>query len=374
MVHDGYQGEGQSLLDARSRSAGSQREGKRIGRRKGLDGNSGESPDPSGVLISMDKSDKEALEAKWEDIKSRHLKNRVKGNGLTGVKRETDNYVRGVARDEMIMKAFALVRKDADRVSVFYDQETKKFLHVHCASRWSSNPERYQRRVKRHLAEQTRGLRSLSMVTLTFDKGRVREMPEFGKWPEQSEEGVDIFIIRYLSDYLGAFLDRLKKYRKRKKLKWNFVSWSFELWNKQGEFHPHIHIIFYGGYVAPLDVLKDYWPHSDPNQVDVKPMRNNNVAGYIVKYVGKGLDRLCKVGYEKYAAFIWYFKRRLYAVRPCFAKVGCDKEKRCLLFVGYALEDGKVKLSKAFKEMFSPSEETLGFDALLELTKGGASS
>jgi len=105
--------------------------------------------------------------------------------------------------------------------------------------------------------------------------------------------------------------------------------------------------------------------------VDVKPMRNNNVAGYIVKYVGKGLDRLCRVGYEKYAAYIWYFKRRLYAVRPGFVKVGCNKEKRCLLFVGYVLEDGKVKLSRAFKDDHPASDDVVKLDDLLVLLKGG---
>jgi hypothetical protein len=358
-------------LPAKARFKERPRTGKLTEEKKRSDEILSDDPSPSGVLISMDKSDRGDLERKLDDFKSRVLKGKIKGNGLKGVSRDTENYIRGVANEKLIMKAFELVRKDADRVSVFYDQKEQKFVSVKSLSRWSSNPEKYQRKVKRYLEEQTRGLRSLTMVTLTFDRGRVREMPEFSKWPVQSEEGLEIFIIRYLSDYLGAFLDRLKKYRKRKKLKWNFVSWSFELWNKAGEFHPHIHIIFFGGYVAPLDVLKDYWTHSDPNQVDVKPMRNNNVAGYIVKYVGKGLDRLCRAGYEKYAAFIWYFKRRLYAVRPCFRKVGCNTEKRCLLFVGYALDGGKVKLSKAFKEAFNPSEEIVSFEDLPELMKTG---
>ena len=370
MVSDRYEGERESL-PAQARSAERPRKGKRQGKRS-VDENLGKSPSPFGVLIPKDKSDKDELERKWADYKSRVLKDKTKGNGLSGVRRDTEHFIKGIANEHLIMKAFELVRKDADRVSIFYDKEEKKFVSVKSLSRWSSNPEKYQKKVKKYLEEQTRGLRSLTMVTLTFDRGRVRELPEFCKWPTQDAGGVEIFIIRYLSDYLGAFLDRLKKYRKRKKLKWNFVSWSFELWNKAGEFHPHIHIIFFGGYVAPLDVLKDYWPLSDPNQVDVKPMRNNNVAGYIVKYVGKGLDRLCRAGYEKYAAFIWFFKRRLYAVRPCFAKVGCNKEKRCLLFVGYALEDGKVKLSKIFKDTFNPSAEIVCFDELPALMKGGA--
>jgi hypothetical protein len=265
---------------------------------------------------------------------------------------------------EWIIRAFELVRKDADRVNVYYDHDEDRFIKVKGTSRWSSDPWKYQRKVKRDLEEQTQGLRSLTMLTLTFDRKRLRNTPEFAEWTDKTEQGMDLFIIRHLSDYLGRFLDRLKKYRKRKKLKWNFVSWAFELWNKAGDFHPHIHIIFFGGYVAPLDVLKEYWIHSDPNQVDVKPMRNNNVAGYIVKYVGKGLDRLCRKGYEIYAAFIWYFKRRLYAVRPGFVKVACNKEKRNLVFVGYQIDARNVLLSKKFRGDFAVAADVVNFEIL----------
>jgi hypothetical protein len=189
---------------------------------------------------------------------------------------------------DWIIRAFESVRRDADRVNVYYDHDEDKFIKVKGTSRWSADPWKYQRKVKRDLEEQTKGLRSLTMLTLTFDRKRLRDRTEFAEWPDKTEQGMDIFIIRYLSDYVGKFLDCLKKYRKRKKLKWYFVCWGFELWNKAGEFHPHIHVIFFGGYVAPLEVLKEYWTYSDPNQVDVKPMRNNNVTSYIVKYVGKG--------------------------------------------------------------------------------------
>ena len=337
---------------------------------------------PLGLVFSIDNSDNdeiisaeestdtykklnyEELEEKWVDCRDRVVKLKSKGNGLKGVKRDEDNFKRGFVTTEWIIRAFELVRKDADRVNVYYDHDEDRFIKVKGTSRWASDPWKYQRKVKRDLEEQTKGLRSLTMLTLTFDRKRLRDTPEFAEWADKTEQGMDLFIIRHLSDYLGRFLDRLKKYRKRKKLKWNFVSWAFELWNKAGEFHPHIHIIFFGGYVAPLDVLKEYWPYSDPNQVDVKPMRNNNVAGYIVKYVGKGLDRLCRKGYEIYAAFIWYFKRRLYAVRPGFVKVACNKEKRNLVFVGYQVEGGNVLLSKNFRGDFAVDDDVVNFENL----------
>jgi hypothetical protein len=337
---------------------------------------------PLGLVISIDKSDKdeiaslddstdtyeklshEELEEKSNDYRDRIVALKRKGNGLNGVKRDEYNFKRGLVTKEWVVRAFGSVRRDTDRVNVYYDHDEDKFIKVRGTSRWSADPWKYQRKVKRDLEEQTKGLRSLAMLTLTFDRKRLHDTTEFAEWPDKTEQGMDIFIIRYLSDYLGRFLDRLKKYRKRKKLKWNFVSWAFELWNKAGEFHPHIHVIFFGGYVAPLDVLKEYWPYSDPNQVDIKPMRNNNVAGYIVKYVGKGLDRLCRKGYEIYAAFIWYFKRRLYAVRPGFVKVACNKEKRDLIYVGHQLEGGKVLLSKNFRNDYDVDDDVVNFESL----------
>jgi len=101
-------------------------------------------------------------------------------------------------------------------------------------------------------------------------------------------------------------------------------------------------------------------------------MRNNNVAGYIVKYVGKGLDRLCRKGYEIYAAFVWYFKRRLYAVRPGFVKVACNKEKRNLVFVGYQLEGGNVLLSKNFRGDFAVADDVVNFENLPAIIRQGA--
>jgi hypothetical protein len=345
---------------------------------------------PLGLVKSIDKSDKdeiasldgptdtyeklnhEELEKRYVEYRDRVVALKMKGNGLKGVKRDESNFKRGVVTTEWIIRAFESVRKDADRVNVYYDHDEDRFIKVNGTSRWSSDPWKYQRKVKRDLEEQTQGLRSLTMLTLTFDRKRLRTTPEFAGWTDKTEQGMDLFIIRHLSDYLGRFLDRLKKYRKRKKLKWNFVSWAFELWNKAGDFHPHIHIIFFGGYVAPLDVLKEYWIYSDPNQVDVKPMRNNNVAGYIVKYVGKGLDRLCRKGYEIYAAFIWYFKRRLYAVRPGFVKVACNKEKRNLVFVGYQVEGGSVLLLKKFRGDFAVGDDVANFDDLPAIIKQGA--
>jgi len=161
---------------------------------------------PLGLVKSIDKSDMdvvgglnesidtyeklnhEELEKRLIDYRDRVVALKIKGNGLKGVKRDVDNFKRGFVTTEWIIRAFELVRKDADRVNVYYDHDEDKFIKVKGTSRWASDPWKYQRKVKRDLEEQTKGLRSLTMLTLTFDRKRLRNTPEFAEWADKTEQ------------------------------------------------------------------------------------------------------------------------------------------------------------------------------------------
>lgn len=316
--------------------------GKCLGKKRLLDENSGgcsgDSPSPSGVLMFDHKFDTNniRLTQRLEFLKYAYVD------------------------EERIVDDFEGMKNRADNKVVFWDTETKEFVAFSSSSRWAKDASRYEQKVKRKLREQTKGLRKLSMVTVNFDKKRIREiLPDW--WLDGSDEGIEKFLLIFGSTLLGWFLDALRKNMERRGLKWSFIGWAEEMFNKAGKFHLHYHILFYGGYVAPLNDLKRYWPYSDPNQVDVKVMRNNDVANYIVKYVGKNLGKLCVEGFEAHAAYVWFFRKRMYQVR-LRGKDGKPHDcgiwkKRNLVYAGFTDEYGKRKILPRFRIEYGYTEK-----------------
>jgi hypothetical protein len=333
---------------------------------------SSDTTSPCGVLLHTDNlnSDENYVEREDANLDLTGLEN--VNYSIFKVDEKTSLFIGRKVKLKCIEEKFRRMKQVADERLVFYDPDKREFVRIGKSSRWSGDGSEYQKGVIKKLSNQTRGLRRLSMVTLTFDKQRIREIAKKLGWSFRSDEDLNLFILRYGADMVGHFAKCLRIARKRKGLRWNFVAWAMELFNKEGGFHPHFHLIFYGGWVANLADLQRLWPYSDPQHVDVKGMRSNNVAKYISKYVGKGLHKLCDAGNVRIAAFIWYFKRRLHQCRFRSNKGDEDepvKEKRNLIYVGFESHSGLIRLSQKFIEEFDlrPSDEVLTFDQLLTL-------
>lgn len=111
---------------------------------------------------------------------------------------------------------------------------------------------------------------------------------------------------------MNKFLKALRQYRKRQKLAWNYVAGVMEF-HRSGQIH--FHLVFYGHWVAPLDVIHKYWPYAEYNGIEVRRHTGLNVARYLGRYVGKFKKEIDNADPEDFVKWVWYFGTRLYNTR-----------------------------------------------------------
>lgn len=178
-------------------------------------------------------------------------------------------------------------------------------------SRWNSEYD-YGGHVGQKLLDEVRGLRKCSHMILTVDPKKVDDVVP-GWWCYGDKEFLSVSVGFLVSEFLRA----LRIYKKKNGEPWNFICWVMEF-HESG--YVHVHLMFYGGWIAPLSVLTDLWKFSDPNGVRLAKRNNGqctgaSVASYLSRYLAKDLNKVGENHLKRCAAFIWFFGRRLFNVR-----------------------------------------------------------
>ncbi|MBA7534450.1 hypothetical protein ES705_26696 [subsurface metagenome] len=97
-------------------------------------------------------------------------------------------------------------------------------------------------------------------------------------------------------------------------MSWNYIGWV-------AEFHEsgwlHYHLIFAGGYVAPIDELKEMWGLSERQGIDVLVVPGRAAARYVTKYIGKAFRHFGQPGrpHADLLPWVWWFGTRFYNTR-----------------------------------------------------------
>lgn len=207
-----------------------------------------------------------------------------------------------------------IIRVDGKRTPLLMSDkgEVKTFP---LKSRWNSEYH-YGYVVGQKALDEVKGLRKVSHLILTVAPDRVKYIiPDWWCWGDEE------FMAVFGGKLVGDFLHKLRAYKKKKGEPNNFVTWVMEF-QKNGM--AHFHLLFYGSWVADLEVLKSFWPYSEGQGIRFgKPIRHQDngaaLARYLTRYITKDLqqidDKMLKKKMERIKAFLWFFKRRLYNIR-----------------------------------------------------------
>jgi len=163
--------------------------------------------------------------------------------------------------------------------------------------------------MRKSFLQEVNGLRSVKMLTLTFDESHVS-----GHLPAWWTLGVKEYAAVYGWKYLNAFLKRLREYRKKAGQRWNYLGAVMEL---QESGMVHFHVLFFGKWIAPIAVLKQYWDGSK-HDAGVDVAKGDSVKGsvrYVTKYITKMGEAASNPDHEYINSIIWFFGVRLYNLR-----------------------------------------------------------
>lgn len=203
-------------------------------------------------------------------------------------------------RKKMNGKRSPLMASDAGEVVTFKTR-----------SRWNSEFD-YGGYVGRKLLKEVEGLKKCSHLILTFDPKKVDSYIP-GWWCYGDEE----FLAVVVGFLVGEFIRQLRIYKKKQGQPWNYICWVMEF-HESG--YVHVHMMFYGSWIAPLLVLCELWPYAENNGVRLAKRRNGvcsgaAVASYLSHYLAKDLNRVGENKLKRCAAFLWFFRRRLFNTR-----------------------------------------------------------
>jgi hypothetical protein len=222
------------------------------------------------------------------------------------------NLKNGFISDVDIVKSFKdmLIKVNKKR-SILMTNDAGELKTFPVKSRWNEEYH-YGWLVGQKALDQVKGLRKVSHLVLTVSpeiiEGIIPDWCVFG-----SREYVTI-----CGNYLvSEFLRKLRAYKKKRGEPNNYVCCVMEF-HENG--YPHFHLLFYGGWIADLEVLKGFWPYSEGQGVRLgKPIRHQDngevLARYLTRYISKDLKNISNKKMERIAAFLWFFRRRLYNMR-----------------------------------------------------------
>ncbi len=218
----------------------------------------------------------------------------------------------GFISDEEIVSKYDNMRKKMNgKRSPLMGNDAGEVVTFKARSRWNSEFD-YGGYVGRKLLKEVEGLKKCSHLILTFDPKKVDlYIPDW--WCYGDRE----FLAVAVGFYVSEFIRQLRVYKKKKGEPWNYVCWVMEF-HETG--YVHVHMIFYGSWIAPLNVLTALWCYSEANGVRLAK-RNNGicsgtaVASYLTHYLAKDLNRIGENKLKRCAAFLWFFRRRLFNTR-----------------------------------------------------------
>jgi len=221
-------------------------------------------------------------------------------------------------------------------------------------SRWNLRHSGYRRMVAKKFGREFRDLKKATLVTLTYDPKKIEN-------PYLFLSDIGFLVLKCWSD-LKKFLDRLRRYRERVNLKWNYITTVLEF-QKNGMVH--FHLLFVGSWVAPLSQLQRYWEYSEPQGVDVSVIDGLNVVGYVVKYLSKARACVREVGGEikkVHEGYMWlyFFAVRLYNCRHHIRRLRVVSNWQCvgLVWVSGGKWNGQVDIIfKRFDDNYGESED-----------------
>jgi hypothetical protein len=218
----------------------------------------------------------------------------------------------GVITDEDIIKDFDDMRKKLKFKSSPPMENDKGELKTFPAkSRWNDEYN-YGGVVGARALDQVKGLKDVCHLVLTISKAKCESMV-----PAWWAYDVEDYMALRGGEFVTEYLRKYRAYRAKKGANNRFVTWVMEF---QQNGMVHFHLLFYGRYIAPLPDLVSWWAYSDPNGVRLgKPIKHNYggdaLANYLTKYITKDLKIVCQGRQKRTAAFLWFFKRRLYNMR-----------------------------------------------------------
>ena len=187
-------------------------------------------------------------------------------------------------------------------------------------SRWNSD-WCYGGYVGRRMLEHLRGLKKVTHFILTVKPEKVLALhPDW--WCYGDRE----FLVVAIGFMVSEFLRKLRQRKKGRGEPWNFITWVLEF-HESG--YVHVHFMFYGHWVADIDEIWALWGVFDRNGVRFAKRRftdGEGICRYLTHYLSKDLQALGdKKESESLAAFMWYFRRRLYNFRH--ARIGLDGKR-----------------------------------------------
>ena len=216
-----------------------------------------------------------------------------------------------ISDSEIVSKYDDMRKKMNGKRSPLMESDAGEVITFKARSRWNSEFD-YGGYVGRKLQKEVDGLKKCSHLILTFDPKKIESYIP-GWWCYGDKEFLAV-IVGFL---VSEFIRQLRVYKKKQGQPWNYIGWVMEF-HESG--FVHVHMMFYGSWIAPLEVLCSLWPYAESNGVRLAK-RNKGVcsgsavASYISHYLAKDLNKVGENQLKRCAAFLWFFRRRLFNTR-----------------------------------------------------------
>jgi hypothetical protein len=222
------------------------------------------------------------------------------------------NLKNGFISDTDIIKDFKNMRvKMNGKRSPLLVNDAGELKTFSAKSRWNDEYN-YGWVVGQRALDEVKGLRRVKHLILTVSPQKIEVLvPDW--WVFGSQEYLAI-----VGNYLvSEFLRKYRAYRKKRGEPNNYICSVMEF---QENGYAHFHLLFYGSWLADLEVLKSFWPYAEGQGVRlgkrIGHQDNGEVlARYLTKYISKDLRNITDKKKERIAAFLWFFRRRLYNMR-----------------------------------------------------------
>jgi hypothetical protein len=191
---------------------------------------------------------------------------------------------------------------------VLVNEETREYKRVALCSRWNLKRDAWYKKRYWDMRESLEGEDQACMISIGYDQKRMYELMCYGLWTGDFYG----YLMSRITVDIADFLKRLRSFRKRKGLDWNYRGYTIE--PHEGSGIPHIHLWFSGNWVAPVNEIVKLWGWSQAPGIKVTVRTGRQIAGYLASYLKKGLNCIDGNRVHLMYAYAYFFKVPLYRI------------------------------------------------------------
>lgn len=235
-------------------------------------------------------------------------------------------YDSGLISENDVYAEFYYLHFRQNNSSFVVDTPNGKVVYDNLSGRWNyKRPFGYQ--VRKRLQGECRTITDPILISLTISRESILPL-----MPYHTNLDPVMFSIAHIGEWTRKFRNNLDAFIRRSGQNSEFIGWVLQFQgDKDGVNYnigfPHIHMIYRGRWLAPMNKLCEYWPYCEPQGVDIsdlKKLRKRyprkvfsplSVANYATRYVSKSGEAIKEGKIHKGYAWLAFTGGRIFNIR-----------------------------------------------------------